>query len=561
MGPRAGTHDPAGGRGASRASDRSGTDASRSRTDDGAGAHDLIVIGAGINGAAIAREASLHGNRVLVLERDDIGGGTSAASTRLIHGGLRYLEHAEIHLVRESLAERERLLATAPHLVAPLELCLPLYARSRRRPWQIRIGMWLYDLLSFDKSLPSHRMLDRTELLAALPALAPEGLVAGAVYFDAQVTYPERLVLENLLDAAAHGTIVETRAAATGIVVEQGRVVGVTWQRDGRSRFARAAVVVNATGPWVDTLLGGLRGGPLIGGTKGSHLVARPFPGAPGTAVYAEAASDGRPFFVIPWNSLYLIGTTDQRFDGDPGAVAISRAEVDYLLAETARLFPGAADLRGHLCYTQSGVRPLPPSDVERPGAITRRHMIHGHRDAAGLYSVIGGKLTTHRALAEDALKKIGAPLLRRGASPTRTRPLPGALAAADRDALLAELGASLGAGQAARLWRVYGGRAAAVAARIGESPALAEPLAPGHAMLTGELLFALEQEWATSLVDLLQRRTMCGLDADFGRETAPAAAERLVRLGIWDPERAAGELAAYRDYAHRFGVPDGRAD
>lgn len=518
-------------------------------------AYDLIVIGAGINGAAIAREAALNGNSVLVLERDDPGSGTSAISTRLIHGGLRYLEHAELSLVRESLAERERLLVTAPHLVTPLELFLPLYDRARRKPWQIRVGMWLYDLLSFDKSLPRHRWLGRDEMLAEVPSLDPEGLVAGAAYFDAQVTYPERLVLENLMDAAANGARIETRAPVLRLRAEGGEVRGVEWQRDGRTEFSAARVVVNATGPWVDGLLGGIERRKLIGGTKGSHLIAAPFPGAPGRAIYTEARSDGRPFFMIPWNGLYLIGTTDERYDGDPGVAAISRHELDYLVRESELLLPGAG-LARHLSYTYSGVRPLPASRKERPGAITRRHLVRRHRAVAGAYSVIGGKLTTHRALAEDVMRRTGSRLARKPRSPTRDRPLPGALAADDRDALLAELGRRFGAGQASRLWRIYGARAIELAERFDESAELKTPVGPEDGIFVGELVRGIESEWAVSLVDLLQRRSMAGLAADFGLELAPRAAEWLARLGIWDRQRAEEELAAYGAYARRFRVP-----
>jgi hypothetical protein len=205
---------------------------------------DLIVIGGGLNGAAIAREAALSGCSVLLLERDDFCAGTSAASTRLIHGGLRYLEHAELALVRESLRERERLLAAAPHLVEPLEIYLPLTRDSRRGTLTIRLGMALYDLLSLGKSLPRHRRLGPERLREALPGLAAAGLVGGAAYFDAQVRYPERLVLELALDAAAAGATLATRTAARELVVEAGRIVGVAWQTADRRGIARAPVVV-----------------------------------------------------------------------------------------------------------------------------------------------------------------------------------------------------------------------------------------------------------------------------------------------------------------------------
>lgn len=517
-------------------------------------AYDVVIVGAGINGAAIARELAFSARRVLLIDQDDVGSGTSAASTRLIHGGLRYLEYAELSLVYESLHERERLLKSAPHLVEPLGLYLPLYAGGQRKPWEIAVGMQLYDCLSLGKSLPRHRMLSRAAMLEALPGLAADGLVGGAHYFDAQARFPERLVLENVIDAVEHGAELATYTRATDIRVDDGAVSGVGWQdRAGRQGFAAAPIVINAAGPWVDRVLDRVEPRPLMGGTKGSHLIVTPFNGAPAEAVYTEA-TDGRPFFIVPWNGLYLIGTTDERYAEDPGEACISDAEFAYLVESTQRVFPGAADLAERVCYTHAGVRPLPYTTGGKTGAITRRHIIHRHPGADGLYSIIGGKLTTHRALAEDVLKRLRrrvAELPRR--SPTRDARLPGAASAAERDELLAESTAVLGAEQAGRLWRVYGARLAAIVDAARRSKALAAPVGPAAACLACELVHAFDAEWATSLVDVLQRRCMAGLDADFGLRTAPAAAQCLLELGVFDRERAERELADYRRYARRF--------
>ena len=517
---------------------------------------DLIVIGGGINGAAIAREAALSGHSVLLLEREDFCAGTSAASTRLIHGGLRYLEHAEIALVRESLAERERLLRTAPHLVEPLEIVLPLTAQSRRGPLTIRLGMWLYDLLSAGKSLPRHRMLDRGGILDALPGLDAATLVGGAAYYDAQVRFPERLVVENVLDAGDNGATVASHTAAREIVVENGRVVGVKFDGAGGRGLARAAVVVNATGPWVDATLGTLGSRPLIGGTRGSHLIAARFTDAPSRAIYAEAASDGRPFFIIPWNGLWLIGTTDERYDGDPGDAAMTREEYDYLVTETRRLFPRATDLPASIRYTYSGIRPLPSTAGKRPGAITRRHLVRRHREVRGLYSIIGGKLTTHRSLAADCLALIAPELASKRPSPTLERPLPGCLDPHDRDALVAALTDRFDGATATRLWRTYGGLAARLLESVATRPELADRIAPVSGLRVAELVMAVEREHAHTLVDILQRRTMAGLDADFGRPLAPLAADCMVRLGYWDRLRADEEVGAYEIFGRRFAVP-----
>ena len=516
--------------------------------------YELIVIGAGINGAAIAREAAVAGFKVLIVERGDIACGTSSASSRLIHGGLRYLEYAEVGLVYESLRERERLLELAPHLVEPLELCIPVYRGARRGRWQIGVGLALYDVLSAGKSLPRRRMFGRDEMLAKMPGLNPEGLVGGASYFDAQVRYPERLVVENVRDAVEHGAVLETYTRVTRVRVERGRAAGVEWQSARGPGGARAPLIVNAAGPWVDEVLGPIRHTRLIGGTKGSHIVVPPFAGAPNVGVYVEAGTDHRPFFILPWNELLLIGTTDERYEGDPSAAEIDARERAYLAGETERVFPGAAGLAGRVLYTSTGVRPLPYKPGGAEGAITRRHIVRRHRAARGVYSIVGGKLTTHRALAEDVLAKIRHELPRPvSRDVTRARPLPGTLAVADRAALLAELRGRFGEQRAQRLLRVYG-KSAAEVGELAARPELEQKLGESD-VLTAELVHALTKEWAVTLEDLLQRRCMAGLDADFGLRAAPAAAAALTRLGIWDSARADHELAAYRELAARRGA------
>jgi glycerol-3-phosphate dehydrogenase len=476
----------------------------------------------------------------------------------LIHGGLRYLEHAELGLVYESLHERERLLQLAPHLVTPLGLYLPLYRDGKRKSWQVRAGMWLYDLLSLGKSVPRHRMLAAAAVREALPGLAPDGLIGAAYYYDAQIAFPERLIVELVRDAVANGAVLRTHARVTKIAVVARRARGVEWQStDGTVGRANAPSIVNATGPWVDGVVGTLASRKLLGATKGSHLVSRRFPGAPAHAVYAEAA-DGRPFFVVPWNDLYLIGTTDERFDGDPGEIAIDRAEYRYLVEATEKLFPNSAPLDRFLCYTQAGARPLPRSSASRTASITRRHLIYEHRRARGLFSIVGGKLTTHRALAEDVLLRIWRRRDRSFRSATRERPLPGALDVAARDELLAALGADLGADQAARLWRTYGAQAAAIASLAQSSKDLGMVVGSASKLLVAELVYAVRDEWASSVADILLRRCMAGLGADRGLDSAPAAAEWLMRLGLWDKSRADHEVESYRALVRRFDRPRG---
>jgi len=304
--------------------------------------------------------------------------------------------------------------------------------------------------------------------------------------------------------------------------------------------------------------LGALAPRPLLGGTKGSHLVLESFPGAPDAAVYVEAASDGRPFFIIPWNGLYLIGTTDQRYRGDPGEAIISEEELRYLAEESRRVFPGIGDVLGKILYTQAGVRPLPYRPRRDESAITRRHIIRHHRNARGLYSVVGGKLTTHRALAEDVMARAARYLgIRDRTSPTRARALPGAAPPAERDSALKGLAARLGAAQAQRLWRIYGTTAEEINARIARAPELAREVCPHSHAMVAELIHAIEAEWAVSLIDVLQRRCMAGLSRDLGFAAADAAGEWLKRLTVWDAARAEQEIETYRAYAARFRVPE----
>ena len=522
---------------------------------------DLLVIGAGINGVAIARDAAMRGLRTLVLDKGDIGGGTTSWSTRLIHGGLRYLEHVEFGLVRESLRERERLLRNAPHLVKPLPLIVPIYADARRGTPTIRAGMLLYDVLSFDKSLDRHRMLSRRTTLQEIPSLRADGLRGAARFFDAQSTFAERLAMENALSAQEHGATIVTYARVDRLLTEGAVVRGVEFTDllSGATVQAQARVVVNVAGPWVDRVLSGApeerRPPRLIGGTKGSHLVVAPFPGAPREAVYYEARRDGRAIFVIPWNDLYLIGSTDIRYEGDLDEVRTDDREIDYLLAETNALLPGAALTPDDILYAYCGVRPLPYVPNGAEGAITRKHIIHNHAPRLrGLLSIVGGKLTTHRSLAEEAVDEVCDQLGREAECRTALLPLPGAAGIA-LDAYAQHFAAtsSLPANSAMRLVALYGARASAVLDLASRAPDLREPFDPETGALGAEIVFAVRHELALTLTDILMRRTMVGLGQRMGIGADRAAAAIARRHLGWDDARAEREVAEYRVYLERF--------
>ena len=517
--------------------------------------YDIVVIGGGINGAGIARDAALRGAKVILLEKNDFGGGTSSWSSRLIHGGLRYLEHGEIPLVFESLHERRYLRELASHLVRGLKLNIPIYADSQRGKFLIRLGMLVYDLLSIRKKLPKHRMLTARELLLEEPGLREEGLTGGAQYFDAQVTFAERLVIENVIAAQEAGAVVRNYSTVIGITVRDQAVRSVQFvdQNSGVETEIFARVVVNAAGPWVDRVLATVNREmkPVMGGTKGSHIVVSRFPGAPSSAFYVEARKDGRPFFIIPWNGLVLIGTTDIRYQGDPGDVTASAEEVDYLIEETNAVFPSAGLSRASIHYTYAGVRPLPRHDKGPESAITRKHIILTHGGLAkGLMSIIGGKLTTYRNLAELVVNKSMREL--RGEfdeCQTRERPLPGCV---DLDDATRKVMASPGISTACanRLLSIYGSRALDILILSAEQPGFIDE---AETVLVAEVLHAIRKEFAATLTDIVHRRLMIGLMPNQGRAMIASIVDIATCELSWDKKRQLRELNRLRDHEERM--------
>jgi glycerol-3-phosphate dehydrogenase len=537
---------------------------------------DLIVVGAGINGAGIARDAAMRGLKVLLLDKGDVASGTTSWSTRLIHGGLRYLEYYELYLVHESLSEREKLLKIAPHLVKPLPFIIPVYDYSKRGTVLVRLGMIGYDTLSWSKSLDRHKMLSREEVIERIPGLEAEGLLGAAMYYDGQVEYAERLAVENAVSAREHGAVVLTYAGVDRLVVEDGDVVGVEFTDllGGGEYTVRAPVTANVAGPWVDEVLRRMDFAEerMIGGTKGSHLVVDPFPGAPaGEALYAEAKQDGRPYFIVPWNGRYLIGTTDIRYEGDLDEVVASEEEIDYLINETNTVIPSANLTRDKVLFTYSGIRPLPYETEGAEGSVTRGHLVYDHAThdprIGGLISIIGGKLTTYRNLARQTVNKVYEKL--GGKTPechTDLISLPGG-AAVDFDEFAAnfKLASGLTEELAVRLLRLYGTRAPEVLAEAGEDHSLRVPLGPSASPETGiigaEVLYAFRRELAEKLGDVLLRRSMVGMGPKVGLDVDKAAARVAVKHLGWSQERADREVKEFRDYVQRYKPRDLREE
>lgn len=530
---------------------------------------DLIVIGAGINGAGIARDAAMRGLKVLLLDKEDIAGGTTSWSTRLIHGGLRYLEHYEFPLVHESLSEREKLLHIAPHLVKALPFVVPIYERSKRGPRLIQLGMYAYDALSYGSSMDKHRMLSREEVLEQVPGLNAEGMVGAALYYDGQTEYAERLAVENAVSAREHGAYVLNYARVDRLVTEDGAVRGVEFTDvlSGEEFAAHAPVTVNVAGPWVDAVLRDAdrpaEEERMIGGTKGSHIVVDPFPGAPNEALYVEARADGRPYFVVPWNGRYLIGTTDFRYEGDLDYVSADEEEIDYLINETNYVIPEANLTREDVLFTYSGVRPLPYQPEGSTSGVTRSHIVHDHASESpkveGLVSIVGGKLTTYRNLSRQTVDLVYGKL---GMKPPKCHtadvPLPGG-STDDFQAFAARFRMESGLSEelATRLLKLYGTRAPEVLEMAGSDLSLKVPLTSPAAAETGilgaEVLFAFRHELARTLSDVLLRRSMVGLGPNVGLDVDEAAAEVAVRHLGWDRDRADREVQGFRDYVQRF--------
>lgn len=513
---------------------------------------DLIVIGGGVNGAGIARDAAMRGMRVCLFEQADLCSATSRWSSRLIHGGLRYLEHAELSLVYESLRERENLLRLAPHLVRPLELLIPIYEGGRRGKFIIACGMWLYDLLSVRKSVPRHRMLAAEEALEVLPLLNPAGLKGAAAYYDAQVTFIERLIVENVVAARDAGASIHTYSRVDRILTDDGRVRGIRYTdlRTDRQRDVTATAVVNATGPWVDFVLEKLDGSlpKFMGGTKGAHIVVPAFPGQPKIACYIEAEADFRPFFIIPWNDMLLIGTTDIRHEGNPAEATVDGDEIRYLIDETNRVFPDANLNEKSVYYHYTGVRPLPKKRGGETGDITRKHVIRHHRRAAkGLYSVIGGKLTTYRHLAEEVTDRVARRIRFRGDKCNTARsPLPGAADDYAETIEVLDRSDAIKPESRSHLLKVYGCRARLVKEIVDAQPELGGRICPHSHAIAAEIIFCFREEMATTIADVLLRRTMIGLSRDLGRAALPRAIKVARQYLGWSQQRADEEERRY---------------
>lgn len=512
-------------------------------------AYDVVVIGGGILGTGVARDAALRGLKVALFEKHDFGSGTSSRSTRIIHGGLRYLEKLDFGLVYEALHERRRLLENAPHLVKPLPFLFPNY-RGKGHPFtMLWAGIGLYDVMNIRRGMPHHKILLEVEALRMEPSLKREGLRGGFIYYDAQCEYPERICVENVVDAAAHGARIENHAEVADVLRNGNRIEGVRIRRsDGSTDDVRAEVVVNAAGPWLDEVerLVTPKSEPKLRRTKGVHLVVPRFNHH---ALIMETEDAERIFFAVPWGDYTLLGTTDTDYYERNEDVSADDDDIEYLLREIQRILEVKLE-RKDILYTTAGLRPLRRQLGRSTADITRKHEIVDHAledGTQGLLTIVGGKITTFRQIAQDAVDGVFAKLGRRAPpSPTLDQPLPGG-ATDDWDAFqrvfredAAAIGIPLPA--IAHWLRIYGTRSQRLVQLIQADPALAEPIAEDPTYLRAEIQFAVEEEFCGGLEDFLLRRSMWGLQAGQGVDARAAILRNLAPLLGWDEDTIARE-------------------
>jgi len=499
---------------------------------------DVVVVGGGITGCGVALDAASRGLRTALVERDDFSSGTSSKSSKLVHGGVRYLQQGEFRLVYEALHERHIALRNAPHLVKVLPFLIPIFTRdglvNRRLARAIGTAMWLYDLTGGIRIGRVHRRVRRDEALAHMPTIRADRIASAYLYYDAQAD-DSRLTLAVARTAAAHGAAVANRAGVTAFRRDtSGAVSGVTIHADGRDLDVDAAVVVNAAGVWADDVRALDEGAHphSIRPAKGVHVTVPWSRVRNDIAAIVPVRHDGRSIFVVPWGDFTYIGTTDTDYDGPLDDPQCTADDVRYLLDAVNRVVTDPLD-ESDVVATWAGLRPLVAGGTvgEKTADLSRRHAVR--TSPGGVVTVTGGKLTTYRRMAADTVDEVVTRLGRGGPSRTKKLRLVGADGPAPADEHLAGR---------------YGGEAVEVLRLIEADATLGDPLVPGLPYRRAEAVFAVRHEMATTLDDVLSRRTRARL---LGRDATDAAAPGVARLIApelgWSAEEVERQVATYR--------------
>lgn len=543
---------------------------SMSRTD-----YDLVVVGGGISGASIAWDAALRGLKVALLEKDDFAHATTAGSSKLIHGGLRYLVNGEIGLVRESLRERRIWEQNAPHMVDPLPFILPTYGHGMKGAMVLAIGLTMYDLLAYDrnrlddpdKKIPGYQSISRDEALKLMPSLREEGLTGAKIYYDCQMFAPERLCLEFILGAAEQGADAANYARVTGFVKEADengretiRGVSVRDELTADTHTIRGKLTINAAGPWADIMMGLTEDGKpsrrLIR-SKGIHLITRDLSGDYALAVQSKI---GGHFFVLPWRGKTILGTTDTVFDDEPDKIGVTEKDIEDFLLVVNDGLPGLNLTRADVEHFYVGIRPLVDTtpqdesdDADSYNASRAAEIVdHAEIDGiGGFLSAMGGKWTTSRHLAEQVVDAAQEKLGRSGASRTEKTPLYGGRTGRFRPFTEQAIAAhpELSPDIVQNLTRYHGARYEDVLAtakeRQGEAPDLLEPL-PGTSDLGAQIVHAVRHEMAVTLSDALLRRTGLGTIGHPGKPVVERAADLMARELGWDAAERARQIETF---------------
>lgn len=524
------------------------------------GKFDLLIVGGGITGAALAWDASLRGLKVVLVDKGDFGGATSSATSKLIHGGLRYLKNGEVRLVRESLRERRILQGIAGHLVRPIPFLIPTFKRGNRK-WMIKSGMLAYDMLGYDRGrlddpaqrIKKHHMLSSDQVLVAEPSVPAAGLTGGAVYYDCQCD-PDRLTLEFIIGAARNGALVINYAQVGDLACKLGQLdsAEVRDVLSGKSYEVKTRMTANVAGPWADRvdLLCGAGEKLTLKRSKGIHIITRPL-----TKQYALVmrTESGRHFFIIPWRGHSLIGTTDTEYEGEPDALGVEAEDVQQFVDEINQACPAAKLNAAAVKYRYAGVRPLVDQETQVYEASRRYEIVDHHsKGIKGYISALGGKYTTSRNLARKLTNRILARLDEPKVSClTAGKLLPGSVSGSFDSYIakcLEEESGLLPDDVLRNLIWSYGGRHEDVLDLVRRDPALGERIADDRPEIRAQVVFAVGSEMACRLTDIVARRTGIATLGDPGDAVLRKVAGLAARLLGWGDERREAEIAACRD-------------
>jgi glycerol-3-phosphate dehydrogenase len=497
-----------------------------------AASYDLVIIGGGINGAAIARDAALRGLKVILLEKTDFGAGASTKTSKLAHGGLRYLEQYQFSLVKESLYERNLLLKNASHLVHPLKFVFPVYTKDPRPLWQVNLGLYVYDFFARNSRLPSHSKLNKEKIVEKFPGIESEGLMGGCAYYDAQMK-DNRLVIENILAAEQAGATVLNYVKIKKFLRDQRQIEGVVFSFNGIEGDVtiKSTLVVNATGAWSNDIINVDTGRSdcYVAPTKGVHLVV---PKIFDDGLILRAPQDARIFFVLPWEGYSLIGTTDTFFSGNPETVTTDQADIDYLLEAFCYHFPHLNISRTSIIATFAGLRPLVSSHhMSKPSLVSRDHFIQ--LSEGRIISVLGGKFTTHRRMSEEVVDLAISQLdSTRTFDRCRTEelPLPGAISDASYLEKELEL-VGLNKIYIDHLLQNYGKLTEHIIEIIRKNPLESKQICSKHPHILAELTYAIQFEHVKQVDDWLYRRTSIAYTQCQGKNCLEKIIEKLASV------------------------------